>query len=155
MVGWLWPAVSPWLWPRFMLATIAIPALLPFLVGLNPRRKGISKRSYLRAVLSDLALGASQFGLTLTFLAYQTWLMSDAILRTLARLFVTHRNLLEWVTAAQSKFLADSKLSAIYRRMAGGVFFVVVAVVALAFGRHPRWVVAWPFILLLPCAPPA
>src|SRR5216683_3241715 len=150
---WLLPPVSPWMWTRFILATIAIPALLPFLVGLNPRRKGISKRSYLRAVLSDLALGASQFGLTLTFLAYQTWLMSDAILRTLARLFVTHRNLLEWVTAAQSKFGADSKLSAIYRRMAGGVLFVVVAIVALALGRHHAWVVAGPFILLWAAAP--
>ncbi|HVS88329.1 MAG TPA: glucoamylase family protein [Candidatus Acidoferrum sp.] len=153
IVSWLLPPASPWVWTRFILATIAIPALLPFLVGLNPRRKGISKRSYLRAVLSDLALGASQFGLTLTFLAYQTWLMSDAILRTLARLFVTHRNLLEWVTAAQSKFLADSKLSAIYRRMAGGVFFVVVAVVALALERRHAWVVAGPFILLWAAAP--
>src|SRR5216683_2347098 len=152
-VSWLLPPVSPWVWTRFILATIAIPALLPFLVGLNPRRKGISKRSYLRAVLSDLALGASQFGLTLTFLAYQAWLMSDAILRTLARLFVTHRNLLEWVTAAESKLLADSKLSAIYKRMAEGVLIVVVAVVALALGRHHAWVAAGPFILLWAAAP--
>ena len=55
-------------------------------------------------MFGDLALGASQVGLTVTFLAYQAWLMSDAILRTLVRLFITHRNLLEWVTAAQSKF---------------------------------------------------
>ena len=41
--------------------------------------------------------------------------MTDAILRTLARLFITHRNLLEWVTAAQSKFSAESKLSGIYQ----------------------------------------
>jgi cyclic beta-1,2-glucan synthetase len=153
IVSWLLPPVSPWVWTRFILATIAIPALLPFLVGLNPRRKGISKRSYLRAVLSDLALGASQFGLTLTFLAYQTWLMSDAILRTLARLFITHRNLLEWVTAAQSKFLADSKISATYKHMPGGVLTVVVAVVALALGRHKAWVAAGPFILLWAAAP--
>ena len=69
-------------------------------------------RSHFRGVFSDLALGASQIGLTLTFLAYQTWLMSDAILRTLGRLFITHRNLLEWVTAAQSKFSADPSLPA-------------------------------------------
>ena len=55
--------------------------------------------------------------------------MTDAILRTLARLFITHRNLLEWVTAAQSKFSAESKLSGIYQRMAGGVAVAVVAVI--------------------------
>ena len=57
--------------------------------------------------------GHAQIGLSFTFLAYQAWLMTDAILRTLGRLFITHRNLLEWVTAAQSKFSAESKLSGI------------------------------------------
>ena len=50
IVGWLLPPASPWVWTGFILATIAIPALLPFLIGLNPRRKGISKRSHFRGV---------------------------------------------------------------------------------------------------------
>jgi cyclic beta-1,2-glucan synthetase len=153
MVGWLLPPESPWLWTRFILAMIAIPNLLPFIIGLNPPRRGISKRGYLRAVLGDLTLGASQIGLTLTFMAYQTWLMSDAILRTLARLFLTHRNLLEWVTAAHAKFSADSKLSTLYKHMAGGVCLAAVAAVPLALGRHRAWVAAGPFILLWAAAP--
>ena len=153
VVGWLLPPASPWLWTRFILAAVAIPALLPFLTGLDPRRKGIFRRSHLRGVLSDLALGASQIGLTSTFLAYQAWLMSDAILRTLGRLFITHRNLLEWVTAAQLRFAVDSKRSPIYIRMAGGVFLVVGVVLALSFGRHAAWAAAAPFILLWGAAP--
>ncbi len=109
IVGWLQPPTSPWLWTQFILATVAIPPLLPFFIGLYPRRKGISKRSHFRGVFSDLALGASQVGLTVTFLAYQAWLMSDAILRTLTRLFITHKNLLEWVTATQSKLARRSQ----------------------------------------------
>ena len=38
------------LWTGFVLATLAIPALLPLLTGLLPRRLGISKRSHLRAI---------------------------------------------------------------------------------------------------------
>ena len=152
-VGWLLPSASPWLWTGFILATVAIPALLPFFIGLYPRRKGISKRSHFRGVLSDLALGASQIGLTLTFLAYQTWLMSDAILRTLARLFVTHRRLLEWVTAAQSKIGAELKLTAAYRRMAGGILLAFVSLAAVASGRHQSWAAAAPFIFLWVAAP--
>src|SRR5713226_6055096 len=41
-----------------------------------------------------MVLGVSQIGLTITMLAYQTWLMSDAIVRTLVRVYVTHRGLL-------------------------------------------------------------
>jgi cyclic beta-1,2-glucan synthetase len=153
IVSWLLPSASPWLWTGLILANVAIPALLPFFTGLYPRRKGISKRSHFRGVFSDLALGVSQVGLTVTFLAYQAWLMSDAILRTLTRLFITHRNLLEWVTAAQSKVAADNKLSATYRRMAGGIFLGLVSLVALAFGRHQAWAAAAPFILLWLSAP--
>jgi len=153
IVSWLLPSGSPWLWTGLILANIAIPALLPFFNGLYPRRKGISRRSHFRGVCGDLALGASQVGLTVTFLAYQTWLMSDAILRTLMRLFITHRNLLEWVTAARSKFGTDPKLTATYRRMAGGPFLALGALIAVALGRHQAWAAAAPFILLWLAAP--
>ncbi len=36
MVGWLLSPASPWLWTGFILATVAIPALLPFFIGLYP-----------------------------------------------------------------------------------------------------------------------
>ncbi|MGB6199321.1 MAG: glucoamylase family protein [Candidatus Acidiferrales bacterium] len=137
LASWLVPSASPWMWTRFVLTTIAVPALLPFLLGVQSRRKGISKRSHYRAVLNDLTLGASQIGLTLTFLAYQAWLMSDAILRTLVRLLITRKNLLEWVTAAQAKRQTDSRLTATYRRMAPGVLVAVAAGVAVvATKRH-------------------
>ncbi len=66
-------------------------------------------------------LGLSQVALTLTFLAYQAWLMADAIVRTLVPAVVTRKNLLEWVTAAQAKYAVDLRLYGIYQRMAGGV----------------------------------
>jgi cyclic beta-1,2-glucan synthetase len=153
VAGWLLPPASPWVWTLFILATVAIPPLLPFFIGLSPRRKGISLRSHFRGVLSDLGLGASQIGLTLTFLAYQSWLMTEAIFRTLARLFFTHRNLLEWVTAAQSKFSAKSKLSGIYRHMAGGVFVAFICTVVLLYAHIRVWAAATPFILSWVAAP--
>jgi cyclic beta-1,2-glucan synthetase len=153
IAGWLLAPVSPWVWTIFILATIAIPALLPFLIGLNPRRTGISKRSHFRGAFTDLELGTSQIGLTVAFLAYQAWLMSDAILRTLGRLFITRRNLLEWVTAAQSKYAVDLKVSGMYRRMTGGILLATAVLVALIFGRHQAWAPAGPFILLWAVAP--
>ncbi len=153
LAGWLLPPSSPWLWTRFVLTTIAIPSLLPFILGLQSRRKGISKRSHFRSVLSDLELGASQFGLSVTFLAYQAWLMSDAIVRTFVRLFITHKNMLEWITAAQSKLMADSKLAVTFRRMAPGVLLSLGAAVAVVFGRHQARAAAAPFLILWAAAP--
>jgi cyclic beta-1,2-glucan synthetase len=153
LAGWLVPGVSPKIWTTFILAMISIPALIPFLTGLNTRLGGISKRSHIRDLLSDLALGAAQIGLTVVFLSYQAWLMSDAIVRTLVRLLITRRNLLEWVTAAQAKHKVDLNLYGIYLRMLGGVLLAVAAFLAVAFGRRNGLFAAIPFVLLWVAAP--
>ncbi|MEX1110054.1 MAG: glucoamylase family protein, partial [Dongiaceae bacterium] len=44
----------------------------------------------------------------------------DAVIRTLVRLFVTHRHLLEWTTAAQSMGMPIPDLWGFYREMTGG-----------------------------------
>jgi cyclic beta-1,2-glucan glucanotransferase len=153
LAGWLVPDVSPWLWTRFILATIAVPPLLPFLAGIIPRPGGISKRSYIRGVLSDASLGASQIALSVTFLAYQAWLMSDAILRTLARLFITHKNLLEWVTAAHAKHALDLNIAHMYRRMGGAVALAFGAFLIVAIGTTHAMPVALPFLILWAASP--
>ncbi len=153
IVGWLVPQVSPWMWTRFILATVAVPSLIPFLAGLSPRIGGISKRSHFRGVLSDLALGLYQIGLTITFLAYQAWLMSDAIVRTLGRLFITRQNLLQWVTAAQAKYAVDLKIFGMLKRMFASVLLAIAAFSVVFFVRPQSLRVAIPFALLWAAAP--
>ena len=148
LVGWLTPGISPWLWTRFLLATIAIPALIPFLAGLNARLEGIAKRSHFRGVVSDLRLGLWQTGLTITFLAYQAWLMSDAILRTLGRLLITRKKMLEWVTAAQAKYRVRLDLYSSIRRNIGGVILALLALATLWLARPHSLFAALPFIVL-------
>jgi len=152
VAGWLVPGLPAWLMTRFVITTIVIPPLLPVLAGLNPNLRGISKRTYFRGVLSDASLSASQIGLTITFIAYQAWVMSDAILRTLFRL-ISRRNLLEWVTAAQAKYAVDLSLDGMYRRMFGGVAVALGALALVLFGRHTSLSAALPLILLWAAAP--
>jgi len=152
VAGWLVPCMSPWLMTRFVITTIVIPALLPVLASLNPKLGGISKRTYFRGVLSDLSLSASQIGLTITFIAYQAWVMADAILRTLGRM-IWRRNLLEWVTAAQAKYAVDLNLYGMYRRMFGGVAAALGALALVVLGRHQSLPAAAPFVLLWAAAP--
>ncbi len=58
IAGWTLPFASPVIWTAFVLACIAIPPLLPVVTGVIPHRRGISKRSHLRAVGTDLVLAA-------------------------------------------------------------------------------------------------
>jgi len=150
VAAWTLPSVSAATWTAFVLASVIIPAALPVLAGLIPQRKGISKRSHLRAVGEDIGLAASQVALGLTFLAHQAWLMTDAILRTLARLYVTRRSLLEWMTAAQATSGRTLDLAGFYRQMAGGaVIAAVVAALVLAAKPGAGWIAAPFFVLWL------
>ena len=100
LAAWTLPFADPLIWTAVVLATIAIPALLPFCLGIIPRRRGISKRTHVRAVATDFFVALAQLTLATTFLAHQACLMIDAIVRTIVRLYITRRHLLEWVTAA-------------------------------------------------------
>jgi cyclic beta-1,2-glucan synthetase len=153
-IGWMLPEQSAWVWSGFILTTIAIPSLLSFVLGLYPRRSGIASRAHFRGAGTDLTLAARQIALTVTFLAHQAWLMTDAILRTLGRLVFTRRRMLEWVTAAQAEDAYTCNLTGMYRRMTGGVVLAVVAAGGVAlFGEYESWATAAPFLLLWISAP--
>ena len=74
--------------------------------------------------------------------------MTDAIGRTMARLLITRRNLLEWTTAAQVKARGNLALSGFYRQMAGGIV-AAAATAVLVLGLEPGAAsIAAPFVAL-------
>ena len=94
-----------------------------------------------------------QFLLAVTMLAHQAWLMTDAIWRTLVRLFVTRRHLLEWVPAAQAGYGVDPKLRAFYGHLRWGVVLAVVAGALFVAFKPGAWPVAAPLVLLWALSP--
>jgi len=151
--GWTLPFAAGGYWTAFILATIAVPPLLPVVGGILPRRLGISKRSHLRALGTDLGHALWQIALLTTFLAHQAWLMTDAILRTLFRLSVSHRRLLEWVTAAQAKVSPRLDLLGFYRQMASAVILAIGAVALIGWVGRGSWAFPLPFVALWAASP--
>lgn len=151
--GWTLPYASAAVWSGFILLTIALPPFLPFFSGLIPRRKRISNRSHIRGVLKDLSLAVSQTFFHVSVLAHQTWLMGDAIGRTLYRLFVSRRHMLEWVTAAQSGGTLPLTINGFYQRMAGGMVLALFAGIIVILSPRDSWMTALPFMLLWAASP--
>ncbi len=125
VAAWTLPGSSALVWTAFVLATLGLPALLPALAEIVPRRSGVSKRTHVRSVGRSFALASSQIALGITFLAHQAWLMTDAITRTLVRLYLTRRRLLEWTTAAQTKSELSRAMTGVYRRMRAPLILAV------------------------------
>ncbi|HEY5101913.1 MAG TPA: glucoamylase family protein [Steroidobacteraceae bacterium] len=153
LVGWTLPLPGAAIWTAFIIWSIAIPTLLPVLGAIVPRNTGVTLPSHLRALRRDLGLAAAQTSLLMVFLAHQAALMSDAIVRTLYRLVVSRRNLLEWVPAAQAKARAGLSIVGLYRRMGGAVLLgIVAALTGALFARH-IWFLAAPFVILWIASP--
>jgi cyclic beta-1,2-glucan synthetase len=153
VAGWLLPLPAALVWTSFVFATFTIPTLMPFLIGFIPRRLGISKRSHWRAVGGDLSLALSRVAFAVILLPHQAWIMSDAILRTLYRLLVSRRRMLEWVTEAQASLGPDLDLRGFSARMSGGVALAAIATVCIAWSRSPAWWVAAPFAIAWAASP--
>jgi cyclic beta-1,2-glucan synthetase len=153
LIGWLLPMRAAEIWTAYILATIAVPALLPAIDGVIPHRAGVSLRNHLRSLRSDFALGMLQSAFLITFLAHQAWLMVDAVARTLFRLFIRRRHLLEWVTAAQateeSRFDRRGLTLQITTSLGSAG---LVAILFYSLGLR-SWPIAAPFVFLWALSP--
>ncbi|HUM17088.1 MAG TPA: glucoamylase family protein [Candidatus Nitrosotalea sp.] len=153
VAGWMLPDGAPLVWTAFVCATIALPALVPALAEVIPARSGISKRTHVRSVARGFAIAASQITLGITLLAHQAWLMGDAIARTIVRLYLTRRRLLEWTAAAQAESELSRDVTGVYRRMRGALILTAAAGTLVVLLRPESGWLAGPFLLLWALSP--
>lgn len=153
LLGWTLPVSSAIVWTLFVLATIVMPTIIPIIAGLIPARPGTAMRSHFAALGSDLRLAFVQSGLLIALLAHQAWSMGDAIVRTIYRLLVSRRHLLEWTTAAQAATGQRPSLSAFYRQMSGALAIAVFAVFVSVISGSSTWPLAVPLALAWMASP--
>jgi len=147
IAGWALPLHPSLVWTCFILSTIGLSTLLPVLSVIVPRRQRITARSHLRALAADTRLALSLTTLLIVFLAHQAWLMADAIARTLYRLLVSRRHLLDWMTAAQVTVGAQLDVGGFYRQMRGALIIGAAAALFVALVGSSAWLVATPFVI--------
>ncbi|RBM08883.1 GH36-type glycosyl hydrolase domain-containing protein [Novacetimonas cocois] len=117
VVCWLLSLHDAFVWTFFLLSMMALPVFLPVLADFVPRREWITLRSYGSVLLADATDAAVVTCLNITFVAHQAYLMGDAIVRTLVRVFITRRYLLQWIPAAQVISASRAGVAGYYRRM--------------------------------------
>ena len=139
VAGWTVLPGSPIVWTALVLGAIAFPWLFGLtLAGLRPPADK-SLFAYYAAVWRDVVTSAQQFALAVAVLPHQAMVSADAIVRTLVRLFITRRHLLEWQTASQVERVAARTRNEVWRRMLPaelltGAIAVLVVLAALERG---------------------
>ena len=114
IVAWTAIPAMAWLWTSLAIVVLCLPILIQFawvparIVQRVRRKPSGAIVSILPEYLGDTA---AQTLLKIVFLAHQAMLMVDAVARTLVRLNVTRRPMLEWETAASTERRMGTKFA--------------------------------------------
>jgi cyclic beta-1,2-glucan synthetase len=134
-----------------LLAVQLVPLALRLLVELaRPRHP--SSRPRARDLFGDLATNASQLALGLTFLLDRAVIAVDAIARTLFRLYVSRRNLLEWQTMQDASAAARAR-AGLQPRLVAEALVSTLLLIPLAITMPITLVAVAPFLALFASAP--
>ncbi|MCP1242529.1 glucoamylase family protein [Acetobacter lambici] len=145
--GWFLDFRSALIWSLYIFSALAIPALLPLLIDILRHRRGETVLSYLSLFTLNARRAILTIGLNFTFLADQACLMGDAIIRTLGRVFITRRNMLQWITAAQAANAPKEQIPGYFHHMSGAVLLGLAALGTMFVAPHLVWLVILPFAL--------
>jgi cyclic beta-1,2-glucan synthetase len=152
VAGWMTVEhTTRWTFAVLALLQLAAYADLLLTIGSAPERRLLP--AFLRNVGERVFESHRDAFLTLVFIPHQACVMTDAILRTLVRRFVTKRNLLQWETMAESEAAKASGVSVMtrYLYLSCGISLLLlgfvnssflVALVCSAWITSP-WVVGW------------
>ena len=152
--GWLLLSVNAAaIWTLFSIVLLLVPTLLPAISATLPRKELVTSSSRIKSSFEDFGHSAIITVCTLLFLPHQAALMVDAIIRTLYRLTISHLNLLEWTTAAQSASTKRHGLIGSYKLMAFSVVAGVLAEAAVVSRGASMSIVVTPFALAWILAP--
>jgi cyclic beta-1,2-glucan glucanotransferase len=140
--GWVVLPGSPWLWTILALMAPGIYLISEGFTGL----RHFLKRGFLADFIHRLKERGGRWFLAITFLVSDTLISLDAACRTLWRLFVSRRNLLEWRSAAHS----TARVSGISTRIAAWRFMWPSSAISLLLAIY---LALYDLQVLMPASP--
>ena len=153
IAAWTMIPGSPALWTLFVVLTLGFPVYAHVTTSLLLHPRGIPWTSHFWSVWGDMQTNSAQVALTIIFLPHQAYLMVDAITRVIYRKLVSHKHLLEWVTAAQAERGNSHDRRTFLRFMSSAEVIAVVGAMLVLVLRPSALPVAAPFLLAWGASP--
>ncbi|MGZ5068804.1 MAG: GH36-type glycosyl hydrolase domain-containing protein [Methylobacter sp.] len=148
LLAWSIPDAPMWTLMTIVLLALHFPVLPAIASGIR-LRSDIPLRSQLRARIENLWMTLSNSLIMLTLLVQQAWLMTDAIVGTLVRLFITKKEMLTWVTAFQAKSnMSNYSVKNLLKPLSSVSIMVLCTGLAVLVFNPASLAFAAPFLLL-------
>ncbi|HEX6900394.1 MAG TPA: glucoamylase family protein [Thermoanaerobaculia bacterium] len=147
--GWLWLPGPAWIWAALAAGALAAPIFLGGLTATWRLVRGAAWQPTLVDAAWSVRGNAARAAAALAFLPYEAFMTVDAIVRTLWRLAVSRRHLLEWTTAAHAAARLGERPAAarFWREMAAAPVLAAVLGLLVAWLAPGRLGAALPFLV--------
>ena len=149
----LLPFTAAAFWTVLVVLLQLLPSLIPAIAGALPRNEKVTFGSKLKSTLEDFGRALMLTFCLVLFLGHSAGLMADAIIRTIYRLTISRKNLLEWTTAAQSASSHSNSLGGSYSLMASSVIASALAIAVAWYRGDSTWFIIAPFAVAWLVAP--
>jgi len=148
IAGLFWLPGSAWIWVLTAFGILAFPTYVSLSSDLLNRPARVRWKIYMIKVRSNLKINTIQAISTVIILPHQAFIQLDAVYRTLYRLLVSKKWLLEWTTASHQERSGSTSLASYFKTMILPVLLGIgVLVVAIVKVPIYLWIVT-PFFLL-------
>jgi len=150
MAGWLWLPGNAVFWTLLAPLAPAGHLLTDFASGLAYEWRRIPISDAIVRVARGLEESAGRWLLMLAFLPFESALSLEAALRTLVRMHVTRRDLLQWTTSAHtaSQLTIDDSRQHYWREMAVAPLLASLLCAAIAVWQPSSLIAAVPLLLV-------
>ncbi|MDQ3216187.1 MAG: cyclic beta 1-2 glucan synthetase, partial [Pseudomonadota bacterium] len=152
VAGWLL-SPQPLAWTLWLLSIFLIPPALASVMDMLKRPADMPLHAHLRHASMTAARAFAHVPLTLACLAYEAFFSLDAILRTLWRMLVSRRRLLQWSPSSEVERTLGSGLAGAVRMMWFAPAFATAVGIALLRMRPDAVWVALPVLALWLASP--
>jgi len=143
----------PGFWTLAVIGIVLIPGMFSCLLDFVRKPTEVLWGQHLTSSLRCSSTHLSQGAFTLACLPYEAYYSLDAILRTLWRMLVARRRLLEWSVSSEAGRHRGNSMAASWRTMWIGPVIALTALVYLTAARPTALLAAWPIWALWAMSP--
>jgi len=156
-IAWFFASVLGWyfmdplgalIWQILLIFSLFVAPTLSLVTGLLPHSTDIVPGAHFYSVWSDIRSANAQVALRIVFIADAACIMTDAIARSLYRLFFSRKLMLEWRTAASIQSSAQGSPQDYYRAMWHAPTIAILSIILSAIPGDNAFLVGIPFAVL-------
>ena len=153
-----WATMNPigaLIWQLLLIFSLFVAPTLSLLSGVLPRQTDIVPAAHFQTLWSEVRSINAQVALRIIFIADNAAMMTDAIVRSLYRLTISRKLLLEWRTASSIQSAAQGDIASYYHTMRHAPMLAIVSLcLAALFGADQYgYLTGIPFVILWIASP--